>query len=68
MNKVELIKSEIDKIPAESLDEVYELIKKFTNKKHTKGGILAKLKQVKIEAPEDFASNIDLYLTGEKKL
>lgn len=31
-----------------------------------KTGILSKLKQVKIQGPEDFAQNIDLYLNGEK--
>lgn len=31
-----------------------------------KTGILSKLKQVKIQGPEDFAQDIDLYLNGEK--
>lgn len=31
-----------------------------------KTGILSKLKQVKIQGPEDFAENIDLYLNGGK--
>jgi hypothetical protein len=27
---------------------------------------MSKLREIAIEAPEDFAENIDLYLTGEK--
>jgi len=30
-------------------------------------GLLSKLKQVKIEAPEDFAANLDAYMIGEKQ-
>lgn len=33
-----------------------------------KTGILSKLKYIKIQAPVDFASNIDLYISGEKNL
>ena len=28
---------------------------------------MSKLKQIKIDAPEDFAVNIDLYVSGEKQ-
>lgn len=31
-----------------------------------KKGVLSKLKEIKIQAPEDFAQNIDIYLNGEK--
>lgn len=30
--------------------------------------LLTKLKEVKIHGPEDFAANIDLYLSGEKRI
>jgi hypothetical protein len=33
-----------------------------------KPGIMAKLKDVKIEAPADFAANLDLYMSGEKRV
>ncbi len=29
---------------------------------------MAKLKQVKIDGPEDFATNHDLYMSGEKRV
>jgi len=28
---------------------------------------MSRLKGIKIEAPEDFAENLDLYLSGEKR-
>jgi hypothetical protein len=31
-------------------------------------GIMAKLREVQIEAPPDFAANLDLYLSGEKSV
>jgi len=29
---------------------------------------MSKLKNIKIDGPEDFAENIDLYLSGEKRI
>lgn len=70
MTTKELIQTEIDKINGEDLDELYGLIKDFVAAKAAppKPGILAKLKQIKIEAPPDFASNLDLYMSGEKRV
>ena len=59
----ELIQAEIDKIPEQELNEVYQLIKDFTDKKNSqKKGILSQLKQIKIQAPTDFSVNFDKYL------
>lgn len=59
----ELIQAEIDKIPEQELNEVYQLIKDFTDKKNsTKKGILSQLKQIKIQGPRDFSVNFDKYL------
>jgi hypothetical protein len=68
MTTKELIYAEIDKIEEENLDEFYEVVKRFTRAKatQTKPGALSKLKQIKIQAPEDFAANLDFYLSGEK--
>lgn len=33
-----------------------------------KQSLLSKLKQIKIDGPEDFAENLDLYLSGEKRI
>jgi hypothetical protein len=32
------------------------------------GSLLSKLENIKIEGPEDFSGNLDLYLSGEKTI
>ena len=68
MNTKQLILDELNKLEEESLQELYGLIKNFANNKTSekKQGALAKLKKIKIQAPVDFAANIDLYLKVEK--
>jgi len=62
MTTKELIQAEIDKIPKQELNEVYQLIKDFTDKKNsTKKGILSQLKQIKIQGSTDFSVNFDKY-------
>ncbi len=71
MTLKELIYAEISKIEEDNLDELYEFVKRFANAKSTvkpKSGILSKLKRIKIQAPVDFAADIDLYMNGEKNL
>lgn len=70
MTVKELIYAEIDKVGEENLNELYEVVKRFTQTKATqpKPGVLSRLKRIKIQAPEDFAANLDLYLSGEKQL
>lgn len=66
----ELIYAEIDKVEEENLDELYEVVKRFTQAKtpQIKEGVLSKLKDIKIQAPKDFSTNLDLYLSGEKQI
>ena len=70
MTTKELIKAEIDNLSDEHVDELYKMIKSFPQSKTSTSspGLLAKLKRIKIDAPEDFASNLDLYLSGEKSV
>ena len=71
MTLKELIYAEINKIEEDNLDELYQFVKQFANAKSTtkpKTGILNKLKRIKIQAPVDFAANVDLYMNGEKNL
>jgi hypothetical protein len=70
MTLKELIYAEIDKIEEENLGELYEVVQRFVHDKvaSRKPGTLSKLKQIKIQAPADFAANVDLYLSGEKQL
>ncbi|MSP12566.1 MAG: hypothetical protein EXR62_06375 [Chloroflexi bacterium] len=70
MTVKDLIYAEIDKLEEENLSELYEVVKHFAQIKSPqhKTGALHKLKRIKIQAPEDFAANLDLYLSGEKQL
>ena len=66
----ELIKAEIERVPDERLDVLYSVVKEFARPVATNGGrtLMSKLRDISIEAPEDFAENIDLYLSGEKTI
>ncbi|NJL19889.1 MAG: hypothetical protein HC895_02195 [Leptolyngbyaceae cyanobacterium SM1_3_5] len=70
MTVKELIYAEIEKLREENLDEFYEVVKRFAQIKseQQKTGALSKLKRIKIQAPVDFAANLDLYLSGEKQI
>jgi hypothetical protein len=66
----ELLKAEIERVPDERLDELYSVIKNYSQRGKQNDGrsLMSKLRDVTIEGPEDFAENIDLYLTGEKSV
>jgi len=61
MTTIELIQTEIGKIPEEQLGELYSVIKEFMASKAASPspGIMAKLREVRIEAPADFAANLN---------
>jgi len=64
----ELIKSEIEKVPEDRLEELYSIVKAYCEPSSNGDGrsFMSKLRDITIDGPEDFAENIDLYLTGEK--
>jgi len=68
MTTKELIQSEIDRISDEDLDELYSLVKDFTQSKQQgrKQSLMSRLRAIQINAPEDFSTNFDLYTSGEK--
>lgn len=67
MTTRELIQAEIANVPEEKLDELYRLVQRFaTAETPPSGSIMAKLREIRIEAPADFATNLDLYMSGEK--
>ncbi len=67
MSTRELIRTEIENVPDEKLDELYSVVKGLVAPKtvSARPGIMAKLRSVTIEAPADFAANLDLYLSGD---
>lgn len=67
MTLIELIHSEIGKIPEDRLGELYGMIRDFAATQ-TQRGIMAKLQEIQIDAPADFASSLDLYTSGEKSV
>lgn len=70
MTMKERIYAEIDSVEEERLADLFRLVKKFVagKKNSKKPGIMAKLRKVKIDAPIDFAANLDQYLNGEKRV
>ena len=57
----------VQKLPESALAEVNEFVERFAEKEN-QPGLLRRLQRIKIEAPRDFSTNIDLYLSGEKKV
>jgi ABC-type dipeptide/oligopeptide/nickel transport system ATPase component len=68
MTTKELIQAEIKNLSEEELRYLYCLVKEFTRSKskNQKSSLMSRLRKVKIDAPEDFADNYDLYMSGEK--
>lgn len=64
----DMIYGEIEQIEEVYLDDLYQTIIQFVHSKqsHKKPSLMAKLRRIQIAAPEDFASNLDLYISGEK--
>jgi hypothetical protein len=68
----ELLEAELEKLTDEDLAELLTVARGLSDAKakprKAEGGLLAKLQEISIDAPEDFAASFDLYLSGEKKL
>lgn len=64
----EVLRTQIDQISDEDAEALYQLVQTFVQTRHRekKTGLLARLRQIKIEAEPDFATNLDQYLSGEK--
>lgn len=65
----ELINAELDQLSEKELDDLYSIVQKFLDerRKSHKNGVMSQLRQIKIEAPEDFSTNLDVYMNGEKQ-
>ncbi len=66
----EIIKSEIERVPKERLEELYEVVKVYSRTETARNGgaLFSKLTNITIDGPEDFSENLDLYLSGEKTI
>ncbi len=60
MTTKELIQAEIEHLNEQELDELYKLVKDFSQSEQSgKQSLMSKLQSIKIDAPEDFSSNFD---------
>ena len=67
MNIREEIVAKVQNLSENLLSEVFEFVEKI-EEKDKKPGLLRRLQKIKIQAPADFSRNIDLYMSGEKKI
>jgi hypothetical protein len=63
----EKIVSKVQKLPDSALAEVYEFVENL-EKDDGEPSLMERLRKIKINGPRDFSRNIDLYLSGEKKV
>jgi hypothetical protein len=70
MTTKEAIQAEIESVPEEDLDRLYDWIKSFKRLIPKDDGrtFMSKLRSIQIDAPEDFAANLDAYMNGEKSV
>lgn len=71
MSTKELLVSQIDALSQDELEEIYAFVKQYLasrKQEKTRPGFLERLGKIQIDGPEDFAENIDLYLSGEKQI
>jgi hypothetical protein len=69
MSAKALIQAELNTLSDEDLDALYTVIKQFIqSKRHAKPrSLMATLRDIHIDAPPDFAANLDQYVSGEKR-
>jgi hypothetical protein len=69
MSTKELIQAELDTLSDADLEALYALIKQFIQSKRPAKprSLMATLRGIQIDAPPDFATNLDLYVSGEKR-
>ena len=60
MTMKERIKEEIDRLDEEQLEQLYEVVKGLAESKEEEPelSLMARLKRIQIDAPEDFAVNL----------
>ena len=70
MSTKERIHAVVDTVGEDHVEELYEMVRAFAASHNgpKKPGIMEKLKRAKIQASVDFAENLDLYTSGEKRV
>lgn len=68
---IENIKREIEKVPVEKLETLYNYVQSLKDirpKKLSREQFLENMSKIRIDAPSDFATKIDDYLYGDKSI
>ncbi|MBX7252118.1 MAG: hypothetical protein K1X50_09055 [Candidatus Promineofilum sp.] len=70
MTTKELLLQQIEQLDEEELDALFAWVQQFLEQKTSSpdDDFLVRLGDIQIDGPEDFAENLDLYLSGEKSL
>ncbi len=70
MTTKELLLQQIEQLDEEELDALFAWVQQFLEQKTNSpdDDFLVRLGDIQIDGPEDFAENLDLYLSGEKSL
>jgi hypothetical protein len=73
MTTKERVVAELSKFNDDEMSQLLKIVEQMAQKEAEpvspgKPGLLSKLKQIKIDAPEDFAANLDAYMSGEKQI
>lgn len=71
MTTKERVEAQLSNLDEGEMNQLLKIIEQMAQKEQQPvpprtPGLLSKLKQIKIEAPEDFAANLDAYTSGEK--
>jgi CRISPR/Cas system CSM-associated protein Csm2 small subunit len=70
MSTKELIQAKIEQLDEEQLKRLYQEIQRISQpeKMTSSTTLMAKLRRIEIDGPEDFAANLDLYSNGERRV
>lgn len=70
MTTKELITTEIETLSEDELKKAYGVGRSLTESKASEQepSFMSRLKRIQIEAPEDFAPNLDLYVSGQRRV
>jgi len=70
MTTKERLQAELEHLSEDDMAELLRVIQQSRARvrEGAKTGLLSKLRQVRINAPEDFAANLDQYASGERRI
>lgn len=66
----EMLHAEIENLDERGVKAVYQVVREYaqSQRESRSGSLLAKLQEVKIDAPIDFSVNLDHYLYGVERV